>query len=484
MKRHLHKIIACFCGTVLFASTVFSTTYSNKTFLAPRPVGVNAAMEYTTWHNLIGHSPESQGGFNVELTGFYQESTNKTEIGKYFGVDGKNNFVLDAAGTNVNYRYLIHKSDPINPDTSTANVKFEPKQTTYGARLDYYQDLHKLIKGLYFKLNTSFVELRNDLQMNIFDTAGELAGDDLKNYFAGTYQVFDATTDNLQAKLTSAKIDGKKSVSGFADVDLTLGYKIIDTEKYYFALNLGLTIPTGNKVKGQYIFEPIRGNGRHYAFGGGVESQIKLWEKENQSIKLIYTIDYRYLLKEQEKRTPSFNRTFTNQSNLSHYYLLGKASDEVNQSLIPAANILTTDIDVRPGGQLDSIVQFAYTNKGFTFDLGYNVFYKQEESVSLRTDPFATDVYGVADINYYTDDAFGENLFWAVDEHALSILDLDLDSVKTPAQLTHKVYGGFGYVWHKATYSGMAGIGGSYEFATDNNALEVWGAWLKIGFGF
>ena len=60
----------------------------------PRSHGVNLPMEYTTFNELIQTKDEDRFGANFQITGFYSDSTNETDLGKYFGTANKNNFSM------------------------------------------------------------------------------------------------------------------------------------------------------------------------------------------------------------------------------------------------------------------------------------------------------------------------------------------------------------------------------------------------------
>jgi hypothetical protein len=484
VKRFFKKIFGFLFLATLCLANIKAATYSNKTFLMPRPVGVNMAMEYTTWHKILfNNPPENQFGANFEVTGFYQDSDNKKDLGKYFGVNKKHDFVIGDATKDVKFDYIFHAVT--GHDTTSAKVEFNPNQKAYGARLDYYQDLCFILKGLYLKANTPFVKIENNMHMDIDDATDLFANNNLEKYFKGKYiQEFDSHADvqNMQTNLKKAKIHGEQSTEGFADVDVILGYKGFDEERYQIKFNLGLTIPTGNDVKGESLFEAIRGNGRHWGFGGGFDAQVDLYKKNHWTIRLINAYNYRYLFESFEKRTLGLNKTFRDQINFSQYFLLGKVSAEHNQNLIPAANILTTKVDVTPGSQLDGILSLDFIYKNFVFDLGYNLFFREHESLELNEDPFGDDQYGVAEPSFNTANAFTQTA--AIEDHLLTIHDLDLKGASTPSLLTHKLYGGLGWAMSKKGYSALLGIGGSYEFATSNCDLETWALWAKFGVSF
>ena len=79
MRSLIHGLIAM----MLIVGTVSGKTYTDKTFLMPRPHGVNLAMESTTWHRQTDLIDEDKWGGTIQLTGFYDRSTNKNDLGKY-----------------------------------------------------------------------------------------------------------------------------------------------------------------------------------------------------------------------------------------------------------------------------------------------------------------------------------------------------------------------------------------------------------------
>ncbi len=347
--------------------------------------------------------------------------------------------------------------------------------------MDYYQDLCELCKGLYFKAHIPFVHVENNLKLNVSEESPVAFTGIIKNYFAGKYEGF-VDTDK-QTVLTHAKIDGNQEATGFADLDAVLGYKLINKEKGYMAINLGFTIPTGNTVEGDYLFEPVYGNGQHFGFGGGFEAEAKLWESDNHkdtSFKLTLAADFRYLFKGTEKRTLGLNAVGNAGPEYSQYFWLGKYG--VTGELIPAANILTTCVNVTPGGQAQGLVAFELCAKKFTLDFGYNVFYKDNESVTLKNSPFGTTEYGIAATNFDITSAL--NATNAVGGRALTTNDINLNAATTPTQITHKFFGGLGFTYKEWKHPILIGLGGSYEFAQENGAIEAWGLWLKAGLAF
>ncbi len=510
MKKMLKGLLVA----VLAVTSATATT--NKTFLMPRSQGVNLAMEYATYNELVQHNNGDFFGANFQVVPFYMESSDKSDIGKYFGIRDKNVFVIDAvnanANTDLNYRWIFH--DRADGNATTATIKLEPELQAYGARIDYYQDLEKILDGLYLKIALPIVHVENDMHLVASNKAGFFTEADhvggstaIKNYFNGTYgNGTPATTALGQAdsidKLKYAKMGGSHSETSVADIDVILGYKLFEKDNYYVALNLGLTIPVGNTSDGRWVFEPIVGNGNHWAFGGGLDASVNLWEDGDQNIKLTAVANYRYLFSGTEKRTLGLKRGDGTKIRWGQYRYLA-LNDGLNNSdklLTPAANILTKDVKVETGSQLDAIIYFTYNNGGWTIDLGYNFFYKDSEDVKLKDTTLDNTNYYVA-INT-SNGAGGATAFGAdfvseasmitetpaiagalATSYQITTNHIDTSAAETQSQDTHKIFGALGYIFKDWEYPVMLGLGGGYEFAGDDG-IENWQIFGKFGIKF
>jgi hypothetical protein len=266
-----------------------------------------------------------------------------------------------------------------------------------------------------------------------------------------------------------------------------LGYKFLNKHNYYASLALAITIPTGNNAKGIYMFEPIVGNGQHFGLGGDLDAQARVWGDCEHNVKINLFMKYRYLFESSEHRTLQLNLT---PGFPSQYILLGV--DGTMQG-IPAANVLTQNLNVTPGSQFDGVLGLAYNNGGFAFDLGYNLYFRESEKARYKGD-FDTTKYQVMardwdettanfDVtNLINNDVDGYDV--GEEAEALGVSNLNLDAPATPSQLTNAIYSGFGYYFSKWETPLMLGLGGKYEFAAKNSAVEQWTVYGKIGIGF
>jgi hypothetical protein len=491
----MKKIIKSLIPLLIFATSVFADHSTDKTFLMPRPQGVNLAMEYTTWNKYIQKQYKFRGGTALAATSFYQESNCSENLGKYFGIKHhdyiKFNEKADDDTADINLRYILHDYNyEANP--RFGKTEFSPNQRTFGIRVDLYQDLKEIAKGFYLKATLPFVYVQNNMRLSIEDvdtTSGRVSTKQiLANFFAGNYSVLNDmhTQPNAQFALDAAKFNGAHSKSGLADLDFVFGYRFLERKRGFAALNLGLTIPLGNTVEGTHLFEPVYGNGNHWGLGVGFDSKVKFFKHKDSYFKLMLVLNYRYLFEGTEKRTLGLKN-----KHFGQYFLVGKDGDWAGR---PAANVTTKTLEVTPGSQIDGLAGFAYKNGGWVLDLGYNIFWKDSENLSLKehwknnqyalvalNKNFTDGALGTGATDY--DDGDGTSVAFA-DAYKLNKTNLDFEAATNPSYLTHKIYGGCGYIFKRWKNEVMVGVGGSYEFANSNNELENWAVWFKGGINF
>ncbi len=510
----MNKMLKGLLVSLLAVSAAQVDAHTNKTFLLPRSQGVQLPMQYTTFHELVGRKAEDKFGGNFAVTGFYSHSANESETAEYFLVKDKSKITLNAlstaaagnvggltsAGNDVDLFYIIHNRDRTDvqaaAEAGTTTIALDPEHSFYGVRFDYHQDLDKILKGLYLCASLPIVHVENDPELSVVSNgtlpaANLAAGADtslknnLEKYFRGEFE--NTQANNLQAKLTNAKIVSSDE-TGVADIDIALGYKFLNKEKYHAALAIAVTIPTGDEADGVTMFEALVGNGKHFGLGGDFCAGARVWGDMDHNIKVMLKMKYRYLFENSEKRTLGIKGR-----NFGQYFLLGKRDAAGAKQLIPAANVTTLNVDVTPGSQFDGVLAFAYNNGGFCFDLGYNMYFREDEDVELK-DTFETGLYTIAARSADTANAFANPIVAANNitdgnaaAGAASILSkdsLDLGTASTPSQFTHTIFTALGFTFKEWDNPLMLGVGGKYEFASENSALDMWGIWAKLGIGF
>lgn len=490
------------------STAVASDTYNRKTFLSSRPAGVNKAMELTTW---LDHPYKYHKGTHIhshlQATGFYQSSTKGGSLGKYFGIDsvggGKNSFIIGtqadvlANQADIDNSLLLHNQRGglqfgFVQSALAGTVTLSPRQRVAGFTLDYFQDINHPICGMFFKAHLPVAWVERNMRLSVTDGVSGTVGVSgppiiaqsspfsIQDFFAGNISVADTANVNLQTGLTAAKIDGRHTDGGFADLDLALGYKVLYHEDYYLFLNVGITIPTGKRLRGGDLFEPCYGNGRHFGFGFGLDAGAELWCNEYSELRGVVAADYRYLFENHEVRTVGL-KSYP----LGQYFLAAK-NGQVNKPLFPAANVLTQPVRIKPGSQIDALVGFEFKSSNFILDAGYNLYWRDHESGWIKK--WTDGVYGIVGRAYDTTTVFNVNTTPPNDTQALFALNqsaFDTKSFLTPSLFSHKIYGGIAY---QSTFCGCnpcsLGLGGSYEFETTNADIENWSVWGKVCVSF
>lgn len=490
--------------------------HSKKTFLMPRAVGMNKVTEFRPWNEKLRDYCDEEHALDVRFRGstFYQHSTNKKEIGEYFGIGNcKNCFTI---GT----RYDIQNADrPVSaqlindetfgvpadvdgalmtgfedafqaesgPHQFHGTVCFNPDQEVYGTRLEF-EYAHNPHQGFFFNAAMPIVSVSNSMNMCIIDDrkvkileqdAPAFPGYEftIADYFAGRMSVnaaFDPS--DRRDPLTRSKIVCRRKRTGVADLDLTLGYRHHASETYYITGNARLTVPTGNTPKGCYLFEPVVGNGNHVGFGAGLDGGFQAWKSDSCCMWVEAGLQFKYLFEGQEVRMLGV-KGFTELPPLAHYMLMSTVHGAPAEGipLFPAANQLTRGVDVKPGSHLDALLDVSLRMKKFVFDLGYNLYWRADEKVSVRT--WENDTYGILHTTLSTSSAVTVEDF--IDQKFVNCENLDTCAAETPSQLTHKIHADVAYRSMFCNHPTTFGIGGSYEFASKNSALEQWAVWTK-----
>ncbi|KKP24780.1 MAG: hypothetical protein SZ59_C0001G0098 [candidate division TM6 bacterium GW2011_GWF2_28_16] len=487
MNNTIKSIIA---STFLFAS-INAGIETQKTYLQTRPFLSNLPMELTTWHTQINKMKHKKWGGSFQAVPFYQESQNEYDLGKYFGyhantVNEDRDYinVSEAVYDNIDPRNVIHNSADSAALKATGKFFLEPKQKTFGVRLDYNHNF----KRFYARISTPITSVKSGINPKTAGTltnitAGEGAGQNIMDYFNGDFQETTVGSTNLQDKLLYAKIGGNHDKTNFGDVKLALGYNFYKHKSNFFKLGLDFTIPTGNDAKAEWLFEPINGNGGYWALGAAFDSRFRLAKNAHRKIHFMLAGHAEYLFENTEKRVVGLKDYITGHPKLrlAHYMLAG---EDAKYALFPAANILAQDLKIKPGFQLEGLAGFSVTAKNVVFDIGYNIYYKEKENVKQKN-AWEDNKYALADTDFDSTVQFDPAANYVNGASgAINSANIDLDAATSPSALTNKVYAGFGYCFNECKTPLMLAVGTSYEFVNGNEALENFEIYGKLGISF
>ena len=460
------------------SSFLNAASYTEKTFLMPQSLRIpTESMLFDYSNDLMLSGKHKLFGGCMQVTPFYRVSTNGTEIGKYFGWSNNNTISIDPALTGKHFSSfeLIHNPNDLSSLYLRGTIELSPKQKIYGIHINYLQEI---FKNFYFNAIIPVVHVSNSMKPKVNDILKATIDGNRKgilHYFSG--EISQEDNPSKQEALHYAKISGYRSKTGIADLELLLSYKFTRDENYYLRPMVSVVLPTGNRTNGEYLFEPVLGNGKQWGVGCGIDAMFTLYDKNYTKIDLTCAYNIKHFVSNTQKRTIGFRSDGLNKVYAwSQYRMLG---EDGIAGVFPAANVLTRDVKVRQGILFDCDINFNVYHNNWLFNLGYNYFSRSDESVSVKS--WDDDKYARAAWDYKTTSPF---LISNCQEGAIQKSMLNVAAAATPASITHKIYGILSYTFASARTPFFIGIGASGEFAQENSALQGYELYARLGFSF
>ena len=504
--------LAAECCTTKKSCDSCSCEASSKTFFSVRPLDTSMqAMYLAGFRNERAHVRENGRGGAVEAVLFGSKSLKDERLASYFMPDCKtslestNIIQLESTSIDAQHFNIITTGD----DDFKSDICFSMNQSVMGLGLHYKQLFYwneKQTDGWWMSISAPLTRVKNtvNLSENILDPAVTLT----------TGAVSSMTQAFNQSAWCYGKVacDCPEAKIGLADIDIKIGGEILPCPEAHFAFYGGLIIPTGNKAKAEYVFEPIVGNGGHFGLETGMEGGYILWKNDakNHWFSTEFSTNTQYLFKNTQKRSFDVkNKPWSRyQAVYANVAQAQEAIDTNNPYLFtPGINVFTSNVEVSPRLAHNITTAAVYNASAFRIELGYNLFCRQSECVKLDC-PWPTDedapafkanMTSIDDetnlINplrtiYAETDANDVNLGFNISEYTeglgkITEDQLDLQSATHPAILTNTFHLAMGYRWDNINFPIHIDGGGSYEFADDNNTvLDRWAVWAKAGFAF
>jgi hypothetical protein len=288
-----------------------------------------------------------------------------------------------------------------------------------------------------------------------------------------------------------------------------LGWNFLLRPRGHVGVNMHLVIPTGNRSRAVYLFEPMVGNGHHVELGLGLTGHVRLWEKDGeQELGLYVDATFSHLFASTQRRSFDLRR-----NGFGSRYILVKQFDAgggYTRNAAPAINKTTLYCDVWQALQIDFTFMFGYQYNTFGFDFGYNGWFRTREKIRLR-DSIPADIFGLKGIQNVTlsngspspatqstatlhGTAFS-NQQLVVDNPSpvfINTADLNVHSAAAHRALTHKLFAHLNHAFEQSAWFAVEpflGAGGSVEFEgikprnAEPNKLTMsqWSVWLKGG---
>lgn len=489
-----------------------------KTFLSPRSPSTNIVWEVVGVHPFIDRTDNDKVYGMFAATPAYTQTFKPDRLAEYFFATNR----ITITGSQV----PIRGNNDILADyfglapTFVSNVFLKPSIQNAILNFDAYIGYHSWFFRIYaplvwarwdFKLEeTVDVSGSSDFFPALYMSSGEVR----PGAFSFTQAMQgNATFGDQHDGIQFGKIDGAQTKTKLSEIHTILGYNIVTNDRGFVGLNIRAAIPTGNRSKAIYLFEPIAGNGHHAEFGVGINSRTQLWEQDGiQALNIFLNANLMHLFKSRQKR--SFD--FTANGFGSRYMLIKEFDDtgNYNGNITSAINKTTLDCHVHINVQLDALIMFAYNYKRLTFDIGYNGWIRSHERLSvsdcdlenaipLNTFAFkgiqnVATIGGVSNAtqstatlhgNYFVDQAL------VVDPNSpvfIKSSDLNLHSAAASRGLTNKFFSNLSYAFNEENYrfaTPFIGFGFEVEFEgvhrkndPNKNSISQWGIWAQGGF--
>jgi len=395
------------------------------TFISPRSQSFNLERMLSGWENII-HQANKRDQFYGTFAGTIEATSSfrPERISQcLFGED-----IIQCCGNNTEWTdFLIisgsQTTDRIPqkdwladyfglPTDFKSVVRFRPRVNNFIFDMHAFFGLNNITPGLYLRIELPLVYANWDLNMKeciqeygttpytpgYFNATGierEKLSHSFSEFISGCRA---PEADNLTFyPLTHAKMNFKSQrLFHTAELTATLGYDYFINDYHHVGCALQVAAPCGNIPNGEFLFEPIIGNGHHWELGGEIAAHFRTWTSpdEEEFTEFFFNAVVTHLF------TAHQRRSFDLKGNPNSRYMLAEkltqpVIDNLNGSsaaalaqyahdVTPLANITTFDINVSINAQADIAFMYAYTKKQNTWSIGYSLWKRGCESIQLR----------------------------------------------------------------------------------------------------
>jgi hypothetical protein len=379
-----------------------------RTQLYYRSVGDNIARQLVGWQWEL-YRPDCEN-YGTMYVAYEYQRTFKSEplIRPIFGAN-----VLQFQGSMVTDR----RPDALIADnfglsrTCDAAVIFCPKIENHIFDIGFYAGLNSWVDGLFLLVHAPVVHTRWDLGLRCnsrklgsscrsqefsqcyVSSAEVTRGTDTKGEGDNLYPAYSAAT--IEQALSGSFLFGdmqtpwradrfplcRRSKTALANIDFNVGYNWFLTDCYHFGGFIRAVAPTGNRVSTKYLFSPQAGNNHHWELGGGLTAHSVLFTSENANLSIWFEGWVTHMFSDKQRRTFDLeNGAFSRYLLLKEYQSNG-TSFMYSGNLVSGTNFTTQEVDVKINVKGDAAVKLAYRWRGWGFDLGYEVYGNQGESI-------------------------------------------------------------------------------------------------------
>ena len=514
-KKQIALALLCFSPTIQ-ANNVYSHTFFSA--IPQYKLITNLTM------NLLIDQAHNEGRAlhkrTVQIALFGGKSNDSAGLRDYFLFGGKQNLLVLEAPTQEggagnlepgSTQDLIASDFNIQTQfgSSASTITMNPQQTYAGAALTFRMPVGK---RCWASMELPIIHVKNNLNFTETFTSLPLApalggGVGFINPLNNNASIPVATMIQAfqQNGMLYGRIDGAQTTTQLAEINLKAGYDAIDRTDLYFSVYGALSIPTGNKPKGEYMFEAIGGNNHHTGLAGGLYGQLQVHEFARCTAWFDWSMEAEYLIHNTQTRSfdlknrpwSRFMQVYENESQRLYQQPVGTVVDQRSWGI----NSFTKKVKVKPGTNGTFNANINLVADEWSGCLGFNTFVRSGESISLAQ-PWqlgpqlaSLPLYGVGNIPGSTEPfrtisvlpnanaQFGSGNVDSIGNYYVQESDLDLNSAAHPTVRATTGYGTVGF-YRKTTHPQYFELGSSYEFGPQNTVLKRWNVWTKVQITF
>jgi hypothetical protein len=454
----------------------YSQIKTAQSFMFTRQIYHNVAAQYATaWHDFVYEKPGCLG-ISAQAIGLYQQSLPLDKNAKYFLLNKKSSISIRGDNTPSLPSSLNRdvRAEWLNlPSNFSGIMSISPEQRQAGAWIELNYELkncldHELFNSLWVAIAFPIQMIENNIRISqnaVQNPASGFPSDIVEAFNQSTWEFGKMKLDKTQ-KIALAEVVFKIGSTFMAENGFQVGFYSL------------FSLATFGHQKATYVFDPFIGNNEHQAFGQGVNFQFPLnCDTDCERIALFLAIENLYLMRNFQHRTFDLRL-----KQWSRYLLLNKTDGTTN---IPAINVLTLPVKVKPFNFVDLAAGFRYENDYIEAEFGYSMWAHGDERVYLQQS--IGDTYGIAGSGPLKTASKSTINSQAPDDLVFTPIfdkDIDMHIGAARAAITHKFYASLsGLLTTEASQCGL-GFGAYFEFPQQNTALENWGIWVKIDGSF
>jgi hypothetical protein len=480
MKKALKNWLVVFIFAII---SYFSLIYTSpqkeigRSYMRTRPWYFHLSQRNAGFHT-IEYGVHKLGS-SLQILGGYTRSMPRERQAVYFLPEDKNCLLVSGSDwddTDKFKRDIV--AEWLNlPSSFRGNLSLCPEQEQTGMLLHYHQAIDNIIGLDYFK--HTFIEIFVPWQH--VENNLNLQQSNVQGAFTDPNKPGDILQAFKQASWKNSKIDGSKKDSGFAEVKLVFGKTYIDERDHQLIYYSTLIVPVNSRPNHEFMFNPVIGFDKHVGIGGGADIQVRLNRDHSYGSFMFFTgLEATFYVRNKQFRT------FDLKDKPWSRFVLYNIENCPHQSPQPGVNLLTQQALVRPYGVFDFTTGLRFRNNWVEFEVGYNVWGHDEETIKLRR-PFVEKI-GIASLGDPSKTTSMSTIALVADEdvHFVKIrqTDIDLKSAHMRSALNHKLHVAILIVRKGTNTAGIFGGGAYIDYAQKNAPLRMWGAWGKIGLAF